>query len=113
MTALEYSVTTDGVQGGPKTKIFMTFLEKPQFDTIKAALYAKFDVLEALFNIFELETSDPLKAETRQGRVFVVLDDPRLQRDYKGEMEAAIKDIMKDLNAAIENSPVENLESDQ
>merc|ERR1719261_603944 len=113
MTAMEYSVTEGGVAGAPKTKIFMSLLAKPQFETIQTALYAKFDVVDALFNIFSLETSEPLKAETPQGRVFVVLDDPRLQRDYKGEMEAAIKDIMKDLNADIENSPVDNLESDQ
>merc|ERR1719326_60138 len=113
MTAMEYSVTEGGQPGGAKTKMFMTLLEKPQFETIQTALYAKFDVVDALFNIFSLETSEPLKAETPQGRVFVVLDDPRLQRDYKSEMEAAIKDVMGEMNAAIKGTAAETLENDE
>jgi hypothetical protein len=113
MTAMEYTVTQGGVPGAAKTEMFMTLLQMPQFETIKTALYAKFDVVDALFNIFSLETSEPLKAETPQGRVFVVMDDPRLQRDYKGEMEAAIKDVMGEMNAAIKGTAAETLENDE
>jgi hypothetical protein len=110
MTAMEYSVT----EGKSKTKIFMTLLKKPEFQKIKSLLYEKFTLLDALYNIFEAEDpSEPLTAETPEGRVYKVMEDTRLQRDYKGEMEDAIKSVMDDVNKALENTPVDSLELDQ
>merc|ERR1719158_368425 len=85
----------------------------PQFQKIKDCLYAKFDLLDALYNIFEAETSDKLMAETAQGREYSVFDDPRLQRDYKAEMMEDIKGVMADLNKAIESKDVDSLENDE
>jgi hypothetical protein len=118
MTAMEYSVTQDGVPGGAKTAMFMTLLNKPQFQKIQDALYQKFDAVENLFGIFEHETSDPLTAETHEGRVFEVLEDPRMKTDYKALMEDAINEVMDDINAALATSKMtpkaeENLENDQ
>ena len=48
MTAMEYSVTEGGVTGGAKTDIFRMLLKKPQFQTIKKALYDKLDLMEKL-----------------------------------------------------------------
>merc|ERR1719171_3109845 len=112
MTAMEYSVT-DGGAGGTKTKVFMTLLQMPQFTKIQDTLKAKLDLLDALYGIFELETSDPLVAQTQEGRDYNVFEDPRLQRDYKSEMEEDIKGIMDDLNKAIENADEESLENDE
>jgi hypothetical protein len=112
MTAMEYSVT-DGGAGGTKTKVFMALLGMPQFTKIQDTLKAKLDLLDGLYGIFELETSDPLTAETKEGREYHVFEDPRLQRDYRAEMEADIKAVMADLNKAIENKDVDTLENDE
>merc|ERR1719265_1174839 len=112
MTAMEYSVT-DGGAGGTKTKVFMALLKSPQFTKIQDTLKAKLDLLDALYGIFELETSDPLVGETKEGREYKVMEDPRLQRDYKAEMEEEIKSVMADLNKAIENKEVDTLENDE
>merc|ERR1719217_1284222 len=112
MTAMEYSVTEGGA-GGTKTEIFMKLLAMPQFTKIQDTLKAKLDLLDALYGIFELETSDPLTAETHEGREYSVFDDPRLQRDYKAEMQEDIKGVMEDLNKAIEEKEVDTLENDE
>jgi hypothetical protein len=104
MTAMEYSITKDG----SKIEIFLTLLNKPQFQTIKSLLYEKFKLLDALYCTFEAETSEPLTAETAEGRSFNVYDDPRLRRDFKGELEAAIEAVVTDINAAIEQSEKED-----
>merc|ERR1719324_788976 len=112
MTAMEYSVTEGGA-GGNKTAVFMKLLAMPQFTKIQDTLYAKFDLLDALYNIFEAETSEPLTAETKEGREYKVFDDPRLQRDYKAEMAEDIKSVMADLNKSIEAKDIESLEDDE
>jgi hypothetical protein len=110
MTAMEYSVTN---KDQTKTKVFMTLLGMPQFTKIQDTLKAKLDLLDALYGMFELETSDPLIAETKEGREYKVFDDPRLQRDYRAEMAEEIKSVMADLNKVIENTDVDSLENDQ
>merc|ERR1719409_1853753 len=110
MTAMEYSVTD---KDQTKTKVFMTLLGMPQFTKIQDTLKAKLDLLDALYGMFELETSDPLIAETKEGREYKVFDDPRLQRDYKAEMAEEIKSVMADLNKAIEAKDIESLEDDE
>merc|ERR1719171_466007 len=112
MTAMEYSVT-DGGAGGTKTKVFMALLKMPQFTKIQDCLKAKLDLMDALYNIFEAETSEPLTAETHEGRSYLVFDDPRLKRDYKGELMEAINSVMADIDSAIEQDTVETLERDQ
>merc|ERR1719261_10089 len=109
---MEYSVT-EGGEGGEKSKLFMTLLAMPGFTKIQDTLKAKLDLLDALYGIFELETSEPLTAETHEGRAYKVFDDPRLQRDYKAEMEEDIKGVMADLNKAIESKDVDSLENDE
>merc|ERR1719171_656095 len=111
MTALEYSVTEGGA-GGNKTQVFMKLLAMPQFTKVQDTLKAKLDLLDAMYGIFELETSDPLVAETKEGREYKVMEDPRLKRDYKAEMADEIKSVMEDLNKAIEAKDVESLEDD-
>jgi hypothetical protein len=118
ITAMEYSVTQDGVPGGPKTQIYMMLLKKPQFKKIQDALYAQFDAVETLWGIFEHETSEPLTAETHEGRVYAVLEDPRMKRHFKEEMEETINELMEDINAALAKSTMTpkaeaNLENDQ
>jgi hypothetical protein len=114
MTAMEYSVTK---KDQTKTEIFMTLLAMPQFTKIQDTLKAKLDLLDALYGMFELETSDPLIAETKEGREYKVMDDPRLRRDYKAEMMEEIQSVMADLNSAIEKSArskdVDSLENDE
>merc|ERR1719213_1144997 len=112
MTAMEYSVT-EGGEGGAKTHVFSALLKMPQFTKIQDTLKAKLDLLDALYGIFELETSEPLMAETAEGRSYSVFDDPRLQRDYSKEMEDDIQSVMDDLNKAIENKEVDSLENDE
>merc|ERR1719326_1038051 len=112
LTAMEYSVT-EGGEGGNKTKVFMALLKMPQFTKMQDTLKAKLDLLDALYGIFELETSDPLVAQTQEGREYNVFEDPRLQRDYKTEMEEDIKGVMADLNKAIESKDVDSLENDE
>merc|ERR1719261_1178445 len=110
MTAMEYSVTN---KDQTKTKVFMTLLGMPQFTKIQDTLKAKLDLLDALYGMFELETSEPLIAETKAGREYKVFEDPRLQRDYKAEMAAEIKSVMADLNKSIEAKDIESLEDDE
>merc|ERR1719440_2205373 len=111
MTALEYSVTEGGA-GGTKTKVFMTLLQMPQFTKIQDTLKAKLDLLDALYGMFELETSEPLTAETHEGREYKVFEDPRLHRDYKAEMTEEIESIMSDLNKEIKDPATDSLEND-
>merc|ERR1719389_615964 len=108
---MEYSVTEGG--SGEKTKVFMSLLAMPKFTKIQDTLKAKLDLLDALYGIFELETSDPLIAETKEGREYKVFEDPRLHRDYKAEMAEEIKSVMADLNKAIEDKDVDSLENDE
>jgi hypothetical protein len=108
MTAMEYSVT-DGGAGGPKTKIFMTLLKKPQFQTIKKVLYDKMDLMAKLCEIFAHETAAPFD-ELENEAVKV--------NEFRSEMEAAIKDVMADINKAIKADGLSprgetNLEDDQ
>merc|ERR1719181_2334603 len=108
---MEYSVTD---KDQTKTHVFMALLGMPQFTKIQDTLKAKLDLLDALYGMFELETSDPLIAETKEGREYKVFDDPRLQRDYKSEMAEEIKSVMTDLNKAIEGEDdLESLENDE
>jgi len=110
MTAMEYSVTT---KDASKTTVFMALLKMPQFTKVQDTLKAKIDLLEALFGVFEQETSDPLTAETHEGRPYLVFEDPRLQRDYKAEMAEEINSIMTDLNNEIKEAATESLEYDE
>jgi len=103
MTAMEYSVTEGGKAGGEKTKIFMMVLNKPQFQTIKTALYEKLDLMEKLAGIFAHETS----------AAFPALSDPRCQQDFKSDMEKSLKEVLKDVNKAIAKAKEETLENDQ
>ena len=92
MTAMEYSVTEGGVTGGAKTDIFRMLLKKPQFQTIKKALYDKLDLMEKLCDIFGHETIAP----------FPELENPLLKtNEFRSDMEKAIKDVMSDVNKAI------------
>jgi len=108
MTAMEYSVTEGGVAGGAKTDIFMMLLKKPQFQTIKKALYDKLDLMEKLCHIFGHETIAP----------FPELENELLKtNEFRSDMEKAIKDVMIDINKAIKAKGMtprsaENLEHD-
>jgi len=115
MTAMEYSVT-EGGEGGAKTKVFRELLQMPQFTKIQDTLKAKLDLLDALYGIFELETSETLMAETNEGRSYNVFEDDRLKKDYKAEMQLEIESVMGDINEKIKGVSVEgqvSLEDDQ
>merc|ERR1719272_2894415 len=98
---MEYSVTENGVAGGPKSAIFMQVLRMPQFQIIKNTLDAKLDVMLTLSGIFAHETFAPFTAETHGGREYEVLRHPMLRKDYKADMEKAVHSIIDEMNETV------------
>jgi hypothetical protein len=113
MTAMEYSVTEGGVAGGPKTEIFMKILKSEHFMAIQNALYGKLDAMEMLGGLFSHDVAGVLMAETPQGREYEVMTEPSLQKDFKADMEVAIKEVLAEINSAISKEAAPTLETDQ
>eukprot|EP00747_Dinoflagellata_sp_TGD_P213580 gnl/TRDRNA2_/TRDRNA2_86510_c1_seq1.p1 gnl/TRDRNA2_/TRDRNA2_86510_c1~~gnl/TRDRNA2_/TRDRNA2_86510_c1_seq1.p1 ORF type:complete len:728 (+),score=135.86 gnl/TRDRNA2_/TRDRNA2_86510_c1_seq1:287-2185(+) len=111
-SAMEYSVAEGS---GLKTSIFMAMVNNPLFHMVKKALYAKLDLMEELCTILAHETTAPLMAENHEGRTYVVADDPRLRCDYRADMLAGIREVIKEINSAIvaEKAAVKSLEVDR
>eukprot|EP00747_Dinoflagellata_sp_TGD_P168665 gnl/TRDRNA2_/TRDRNA2_195615_c0_seq1.p1 gnl/TRDRNA2_/TRDRNA2_195615_c0~~gnl/TRDRNA2_/TRDRNA2_195615_c0_seq1.p1 ORF type:complete len:250 (-),score=34.46 gnl/TRDRNA2_/TRDRNA2_195615_c0_seq1:46-795(-) len=135
LSTIAYTVTESG---GHKTELFLHMLRWPQFGIVRHALLKQLDNIEMLSGIFLHEKGGRLMGKTRSrpppqpicpcvvrseawdneynddGNRFVVRDHPDLQRDYKGELEAAIREIIADINlAGPQPAPERSLEEDK